>query len=99
MNENDRKEAILSEIIQPEDWSAQIVEEADIDDLDMDVIEKAKKEYIIRNPKYMDDAKRWDTVTFLNIAGLLLKGKVTRTALILVGKEEGRSEERPFKSC
>ena len=95
MNENDRKEAILSEIIQPEDWSAQIVEEADIDDLDMDVIEKAKKEYIIRNPKYMDDAKRWDTVTFLNIAGLLLKGKVTRTALILVGKEEAAALLNP----
>ena len=85
---NDRKEAILSETLQPEDWSAQIVEAADIDDLDADAIEKAKKEYIVRNPKYIDDIKHWDAITFLNKAGLLLKGKITRTALILVGKEE-----------
>lgn len=92
---DDRKEAILSEMLQPEDWSAQIVDSADIDDLDMDAIDKAKKEYIVRNPKYIEDIKHWDTVTFLNKSGLLIKGKVTRTALILVGKEEAAALLNP----
>ena len=43
----ERRDAILSEpIVKMEDWSAQIVEGATIDDLDPKAIEKAKEEYL-----------------------------------------------------
>ncbi len=45
-----RLQAILSEIEVTDDWSAVIVEDATIDDLDAEAIEKARKEFVKRNP-------------------------------------------------
>lgn len=71
-----------------EDWSAGICEGATIEDLDNDAIEKAKTEYILKNPSKSDEIKEWDDITFLNKAKLTIQGKITRTALILLGKPE-----------
>lgn len=83
-----RLDAILTEIKINEDWSKEIVEEASIDDLDGEAIKKAKIEFIKRNPKYSDEIEKWNVIDFLNKAKITIKGKVTRTALILLGKEE-----------
>lgn len=83
-----RLDAILTEIKINEDWSKEIIEEASIDDLDTEAIKKAKIEFIKRNPKYSDEIEKWSDVDFLNKAKITIKGKVTRTALILLGKEE-----------
>lgn len=83
-----RLDAILTEIKINEDWSKEIIDEASIDDLDTEAIKKAKIEFIKRNPKYTDEIGKWSNVDFLNKAKITIKGKITRTALILLGKEE-----------
>jgi len=79
---------ILNELKQMDDWTAVIINEANLDDLDETAIEKAKKEFLKRNPKYKEEFSTWKNQKFLDKAGLTIKGKITRTALILVGKEE-----------
>lgn len=83
-----RLDAILTEIKINEDWSKEIINDASIDDLDTEAIKKAKIEFIKRNPKYSDEIGKWSDVDFLNKAKITIKGKITRTALILLGKEE-----------
>lgn len=83
-----RLDAILTEVKTNEDWSKKIINEASIDDLDVEAIKKAKVEFIKRNPKYSDDIENWSDIDFLNKAKITIKGKITRTALILLGKEE-----------
>lgn len=83
-----RMDAILTEIEINEDWSKEIIDKASIDDLDTEAIKKAKIEFIKRNPKYSDEIGKWSDVDFLNKAKITIKGKITRTALILLGKEE-----------
>lgn len=71
-----------------EDWSKFIIEDATIDDLDMEAIKVAKTGYKERNPKFASDVDGWDISTFLDRAKLTINGKITRTAILLVGKEE-----------
>jgi ATP-dependent DNA helicase RecG len=71
-----------------EDWTAVIIDDATIEDLDEKAIKKAKIEFIKRNPKYTSELSNWNTEKFLAKAKLTIKGKITRTALILLGKEE-----------
>lgn len=83
-----RLDAILTEIKINEDWSKEIIDQASIDDLDTEAIKKAKIEFIKRNPKYKVEIGKWSDIDFLNKAKITIKGKITRTALILLGKEE-----------
>ena len=71
-----------------EDWTSTIIPEASIDDLDTEAVKKARIEFVKRNPKYKDEEPNWDDTKFLNKAKITIKGKITRTALILLGKEE-----------
>lgn len=71
------------------DWSGGIVDNALIDDLDGDAIAFARQQYAVKNPNHSEDAlKHWDVTTFLNKAKLCIGGKMTRTALLLLGKPE-----------
>jgi len=70
------------------DWSAQICPEAMIDDLDSEAISKARKEYKNKFPHLSDEIEQWDDATFLNKAKLTIKGRITNTAIILLGKPE-----------
>lgn len=83
-----RLDAILTQIQVNEDWTKVIISEASIEDLDNIAIEKARLEFKKRNPKYSDEVDNWNDFDFLNKAKLTIKGKITRTALILLGKEE-----------
>jgi ATP-dependent DNA helicase RecG len=83
-----RLDAIITELLPTEDWSAEIVEEANLTDLDANAIEKAKFEFLKRNPKYVDELPTWSDAKFLDKALITIKGKITRTALILLGREE-----------
>ncbi len=80
--------AILTEVRPTEDWTAEFISEATIDDLDKQAITKARFEFKKRNPKYREDVDKWDDTRFLDKAKLTIKGKITRTALILLGKDE-----------
>jgi ATP-dependent DNA helicase RecG len=86
---HERESAILSEPLSNiEDWSAAIVPDAAIDDLDPAAIAKARENYKNKFPHQAHDIDRWDDITFLNKAKVIIKGKITRTAIILLGKPE-----------
>lgn len=70
------------------DWSAQIVTHATIDDLDDRAIATARNLYIAKNKQNAIEIAGWDVATFLNKAKLTIKGKITNTAIVLLGKEE-----------
>jgi len=72
----------------PEDWSAAIVHDASIEDLDPGAIAKARENYRSKFPEQAKDLARWNDITFLNKAKVTLKGKITRAAIILLGKTE-----------
>ena len=73
------------------DWSKQIVADATFDDLSPEAVARARELFIKkqRDPSITEDvfAKMTDE-ELLNKAGLLIKGKVTNTALILLGRPE-----------
>ncbi len=70
------------------DWSAEIIEEATMNDLDVKAISKARNEYIVKHPHLAEELRQWDDVTFLNKVKVLKQGKITRAALILLGLPE-----------
>ena len=70
------------------DWSSEVVEDATLDDLSDEAIRKARENYKVRNPSMAADCDSWDDKTFLNKAKLLRNGKITNTALILLGRDE-----------
>jgi ATP-dependent DNA helicase RecG len=70
------------------DWSIGTINEASIDDLSPEAIEKARQLFTVKNPSLKDEIPHWDVLTFLNKAKLAIKGKITRTAIILLGKPE-----------
>jgi len=71
-----------------EDWSAQICEDATINDLDSQAILKAREEYRQKFPAKTDEIDSWNDMAFLNKAKLTRQNKITRAAIILLGKEE-----------
>ena len=71
-----------------EDWSRQIVEGATMEDLDPEAIKKARELYAKKHPILVEEMKAWDDKTFLNKAKITLKGKITNTAILLVGRTE-----------
>ena len=85
----ERQDAILKEPISiNEDWSAQIIPTATLDDLDPKAIAKAREEYKEKHPKKATECDDWDDATFLNKARVTTQGKITNTAILLLGKED-----------
>lgn len=86
----ERTSAILDEPIFSEtDWSAQIVSDATIDDLDEVAIAKARmmfKKVHSRIPEA--EVNAWTVETFLSKCGIMKNGGITRAAIILLGKYE-----------
>lgn len=93
---SDRLLAILSEIEVTDDWSAVIVEDATIDDLDAEAIEKARKEFVKRNPLKKEEVQIWDDAKFLDKAKLTIRGRITRATLVLLGKEDSEHLLSPY---
>ncbi len=70
------------------DWSAQICEDATIDDLDPEAVAKAREQFAVTHLSQADEVAEWNDITFLNKARVLKQGKVTHTALLLLGRAE-----------
>ena len=70
------------------DWSAQVISEATIDDLSKEAIDFARKQYIEKNKSKESEIQQWDDSTILNKARVAINGKITRTAILLLGKSE-----------
>jgi ATP-dependent DNA helicase RecG len=77
------------------DWTAQICEGASLMDLSQEAIKKARDEYRQKHPKLAQEIDSWDEITFLNKAKITKDGKITRTAIILLGKDEAAHHLSP----
>lgn len=71
-----------------EDWSAQICNGAALNDLDPKGIAFARQEYKKKRFGLAPEVDRWDDLTFLNKAKVCINGRITRTAIILLGRNE-----------
>lgn len=76
------------------DWSKAIVEEASMADLDPEAIRRARELFIQHEVHRGKDQSYFEKLSdeqLLNKAGILLGGKVTRTALLLLGDEYAKN--------
>lgn len=73
------------------DWSGHVCEGMTLADLDPAALVKARAQFRIKHPKQAADVGGWDDAAFLNKARLTVRGAVTNTALLLLGKPESAS--------
>lgn len=71
-----------------DDWSAAVIHDASIEDLDPEAIAIAKENFKSKFPDKEAEFQYWDDITFLNKAKITIKGQITRTAILLLGREE-----------
>lgn len=90
LREYQEKEIALFDTLStvPVDWSAEVVETATIDDLDTKAVAFARTQYAEKHPKQAGEMATWDDGKFLDKAKVCIGGKITRAAMILLGKEE-----------
>ena len=87
----ERESAILNESVSEgsaSKWTATVLPDATLDDLDPKAILKAREQYKEVYPSKAKEVDSWDDIKFLNKAKITIKGKITIAAIILLGKEE-----------
>lgn len=86
----DRHDAILREPLAGQDWSAGLVADATLADLDIQALQLARKQFTAKNSqeRWSGDIAGWSDPEFLDRAKLSASGLLTRTALLLLGKSE-----------
>lgn len=82
----------------PDDWSGEIIAGATLDDLDPAAVALARTKYeesllmaepdAGRHERIRAEVVAWDTATLLNKAKITKQGRITRAALLLLGKGE-----------
>lgn len=78
------------------DWSAEIVPNATLDDLDEVAIAKARKMFKkVHSRIPVAEVNAWSDEKFLSKCGLMIDGKLTRAAIILLGKSFSEYLLRP----
>ena len=84
---DDRLQAILCELLTADDWSAAVVPDATVDDLDRTALDFARKKFAekMRRERWAAEISSWDDLKFLGKAGLAANGGITRAALLLLG--------------
>jgi ATP-dependent DNA helicase RecG len=73
-----------------EDWSAKIIDNATLNDLDEEAIAVARVKYkeLNTNKSFYEQIDKWGDGQFLDKAKVTINGKITRAAILLLGKEE-----------
>ncbi len=90
-----KMDEIRHQTLEP-DWSAELVSNATIDDLDEVAIAKARKMFKkVHSRIPAEEINRWSTEAFLSKCELMVDGKLTRAAIILLGKMFSDSKLRP----
>lgn len=94
----DKESRLWAMLGHKEDWSGEIVAGATLDDLDPEAVAAARQrftEYLLkcepdvaRHGQIRAEAAGWDVPTLLNKARITKQGKVTRSALLLLGRDE-----------
>lgn len=89
----DRRRAILLEPLAGEDWSAVLVPQATLEDLDVAAIAKAREKYAERHQRepWADQILHWSAEKLLDKIGLTLHGRITRACMLLLGHPESAS--------
>lgn len=99
LSEHQDKEARLWAMLdQKEDWSGELVPGATLDDLDPEALAVARMRFAEYLTRSEPDASRhqqirreafgWDLPTLLNKARITKQGRITRAAILLLGKDE-----------
>jgi len=72
------------------DWTAQVVPEASLADLDPRAIKIARERFIAKHANRFppEDIERWSDTALLDRAKLTQNGQISRAALLLLGKPE-----------
>ena len=85
----DKLDAIRSQTI-VSDWSAAVAEGAGIGHLDPEALARAKEGFALKyaNRFRNGEVQGWPDATFLNRARLGIDGRITRAALLLLGRAE-----------
>ena len=91
----ERLNAILEENSPAFDWSAEIVADATLNDLDSEALLKARCEYKVVHARLSEEVDNWDDMELLCRAGVAVKGALTRAAILLLGKETSIHLIRP----
>ena len=73
-----------------EDWTGNVVNGADVRNLDPGAVRAARAAFCERFPDRADESAGWDDATFLSRTGVFKRGKVTNAALIMLGKSGDR---------
>lgn len=78
------------------DWSAEIVPDATLDDIDEVAIAKARKMFKkVHSRIPVEEVNKWTDEEFLSKCELMVGGKLRRAAIILLGKMFSDSKLRP----
>lgn len=85
----DKLDEIRQQTLQ-QDWTAQVIADATLDDLDEAALRKARESFAQKyaNRFAPDEVAQWPLGTFLDRARITQNGQVTRAALLLLGKAE-----------
>jgi len=70
------------------DWSAQTINGATTSDLSEEAIQQARIYFKSKKPNLSDEIDNWSDQVFLNKAKITIQGKITNTAIVLLGKPE-----------
>ncbi|APW45394.1 hypothetical protein RA876_02305 [Rhodoferax antarcticus] len=86
----DRRKAILNELMAGHDWSAGVLTTATLTDLDPQAIAKAREKFATKHQRerWAADIETWSVTEFLDRAKITLHGQITRTALLLLGRPD-----------
>lgn len=92
----DKQDEIRAQTAQ-HDWTAQVVTQATVDDLDSAAVQQAREAFARKHANRFDpgDVMGWPLLTFLDRARITQHGKITRTALLLLGKAESAHHLSP----
>jgi len=84
--------------LQKHDWSAQIIENATIQDLSTEAIQQARIHFTKKNKNLKEEIPSWSDEQFLNKAKITINGKITNTAILLLGKPESEHYINPART-
>ncbi len=84
---SEKRERIRNQFVEI-DWSAAICLDATLEDLDPSAISRARENFKLKFPDKVPEVDSWSDIVFLNKAKVAIKGQITRTAIILLGREE-----------
>ena len=69
------------------DWSRNVIPDANFEHLDTEAILKAREQFKKKHPKLAKDVDNWSDELFLDKASITIDGKITNTAILLLGKD------------